>query len=394
MLARLVKIFIPVAILGLIWGAAQLPYDAWSNFKYLVLIAALAIYFVVILRGRIRDISLVVAAIFIGLAGIEAYSVVTEARPIDFRAPGYSVSRPILGWGPEHPGVFHQLKLAAKTRSVIFDVNYTIDAHRNRQVISAQSGPAVAFFGDSFTFGTGLPDSQTLPQIFADLYDRKLGVMNFGFPGYGPQQFLRALETDMFDSLLRRRVRLFVYETAAFHAERASCAAGFMLRAPRYEMVDGQPIYRGACYQHWTVPVELFANTSLYHDFIEPALGGPTRGDVDLYVAILARAAELGREKYGAPTLILYIRGAEPYLRRCGYTDQDIIQHMRAAGVDVLDVSLDPAAFPGKPLAIPGDGHPSAVANAARAAMAKAYIERTQPNLFAVPRPNGPGAAG
>ena len=380
---RFAKILVPVVILGAIVYVFEAPYDNWGGFKYFSLAAVLAIYFAVVLRGWIRDVLLVVATVLIGFAGIEAYSVVTQARPVETRAPGYSGYRPILGWGPEHPGIFHHVKLAAKTRSVIFDVNYTIDANRNRKVISTETGPAVAFFGDSFTFGTGLPNSQTLPQIFADLYDRKLGVLNFGFPGYGPQQFLRALETDMFNSLLRGRVRLFVYETAAFHAERTSCAAGFMMRAPRYEMVDGRPTYRGACYQSWTILNQLFANTSLYHAFVEPAIGGPSRADVDLYVAVLARAAELAREKYGAPTLILYIRGDERYLRRSGYTEEDIIKHMRDAGLDVLDVTLDAAAFPGKPLTIPGDGHPSAVANAARAALLKAYIERTDPNLFA-----------
>jgi hypothetical protein len=384
MLASLfAKILIPVVILGALLYVFEAPYDNWGSFKYFSLAAALAIYLAVISRGRIRDISLIVATVLIGFAGIEAYSVVAQARPVETRAPGYSGYQPILGWGPEHPGVFRHVKLAAKTRSVIFDVNYTIDEHRNRRVISAETGPAVAFFGDSFTFGTGLQDSQTLPQIFADLYDRKLGVLNFGFPGYGPQQFLRALETDMFDSLLRRRVRLFVYETAAFHAERTSCTAGFMMRAPRYEMVDGRPTYRGACYQKWTILNQLFANTSLYHAFIEPALGGPSREDIDLYVAVLARAAELAREKYGAPTLVLYIRTSNRYLRRSGYTEQGVMQHMREAGLDVLDVTLDTAAFPGKPLTIPGDGHPSAVANAARATLIKAYIERTDPNLFA-----------
>jgi hypothetical protein len=380
---RFAKILVPVVILGALLYVIEVPYDNWGSFKYFALAAVLAIYFAVISRGRIRDVALVVATVLVGFAGVEAYSVSTQARPVETRAPGYSGYRPILGWGPEYPGVFRHVKLAAKTRSVIFDVNYTIDAYRNRKVISAESGPAVAFFGDSFIFGTGLQDSQTLPQIFADLYDRKLGVLNFGFPGYGPQQFLRALETDMFDSLLRRRVHLFVYETAAFHAERTSCADGFMMRAPRYEMVDGRPTYRGACYEHWTVLLQLLANTSLYRTFIEPALGGPTRRDIDLYIAVLARAAELAREKYGAPTLIVYIRGWENYLRRSGYTEQDIIRHMRDAGLDVLDATLDQAAFPGKPLTIPGDGHPTAVANAARAALMKAYIERTQPNLFA-----------
>jgi hypothetical protein len=375
MAAWLAKTLVPLAILGTLVYLYEAPYDNWSSFKYLALLAALAIYCVVVFRGRIRDFGVVAATVLLVLAAIEAYLVVTQAQPIETRAPGYSGYRPILGWGPQYPGVFHNVKIAARTHAVIFDAKYTIDEHRNRKVISAESGPTVAFFGDSFTFGTGLPDSQTLPQIFADLHDRKIGALNFGLPGYGPQQFLRALETDLFDPLLRGRARLFVFETGAYQAERASCAAGFMLRAPSYELVDGRPVYSGPCYAHWGTVKELFANTALYRVFFEPALG-PSRKDVDLFIAILARAAQLARQKYGAPTLVAFIRMGDGYLRRAGYTETDVIQHMRAAGLDVLDATLDQNDFPGQPLTIPGDGHPSAVANQARARMIDAYIQQ------------------
>jgi hypothetical protein len=375
MAAWLAKILVPLAILGTLVYLYGAPYDNWSSFKYLALLAALAIYCVVVFRGRIRDFGVVAATVLLVLAAIEAYSVVTQAQPIETRAPGYSGYRPILGWGPQYPGVFHNVKIAARTHAVIFDAKYTIDEHRNRKVISAESGPTVAFFGDSFTFGTGLPDSQTLPQIFADLHDRKIGALNFGFPGYGPQQFLRALETDLFDPLLRGRARLSVFETGAYQAERASCAAGFMLRAPSYELVDGRPVYSGPCYAHWGAVKELFANTALYRVFFEPTLG-PSRKDVDLFIAILARAAQLARQKYGAPTLVVFIRMGDGYLRRAGYTETDVIQHMRAARLDVLDATLDQNDFPRQPLTIPGDGHPSAVANQARARMIDAYIQQ------------------
>jgi hypothetical protein len=68
------------------------------------------------------------------------------------------------------------------------------------------------------TFGQGVPDAETLPQAFADATGYRLNVLNLAFlcgrhrislnvlnlafPGYGPQQFLRALETDMFRDLL------------------------------------------------------------------------------------------------------------------------------------------------------------------------------------------------
>jgi hypothetical protein len=55
------------------------------------------------------------------------------------------------------------------------------------------------------TFGQGVPDADTLPQAFADATGHRWRVLNLAFPGYGPQQFLRSLETDIFRDLLTSR---------------------------------------------------------------------------------------------------------------------------------------------------------------------------------------------
>lgn len=383
--ARIARIAVPVVILAGFWANSRAYSDNWQGFKYFALSVAVAIYIAVIARRPFREMAIVTASVLFGMSALEAFAIIREDRPIDSLSAGYSVSQPILGWGPEHPGVFHQTKLAAKTRQTIFDVDYTIDGHRTRNVVSADGGPTVAFFGDSMTFGTGLPDSGTLPQLFADAYGRTIRVLNLAFPGYGPQQFLRALQTDIYDDILRQDLRLVVYQTAPWHAERSSCMSGFMLRAPRYEMVDGRPSFQGTCYGRLsTVLKQLIANTSLYRVFFEP-LQSLGHDDIDLYIAIIARAAQLAREKYGAPTLVLYLPAGEGYLKRSAYTDDQIMQRMRDAGLAVVEAGLDPAHFPGQPLTIPGDGHPTAVANAARAAMVKAYIERANLPLLAAP---------
>jgi hypothetical protein len=54
-------------------------------------------------------------------------------------------------------------------------------------------------------------DAETLPQVFADAIERKQRVLNLGFPGYGPHQFLRELETGYFDNVVGSQPKLFVW---------------------------------------------------------------------------------------------------------------------------------------------------------------------------------------
>jgi hypothetical protein len=346
-----------------------LPWSHWDGFYGLALGFAAAVFAAAVVR-RLRHAFIVVASVVLCLAVAEAYALVVSAPAIEIRTPGYSLPDPVLGWRPGHPGVFHHRSLDGKTGSVIYDIDYTIDEYRNRQVISAPTGTSIAFFGDSMTFGQGVPDAETLPQAFADATGDQWRVLNFAFPGYGPQQFLRALETDMFRDLLTEP-RLFVFLTAPWHAERSACTSNFVLRAPRYVMVEGRLVYKDKCIDHWPVWLRYWlTRTAIYSVFLEPVFGGAGPADMDLYVAILIRAGQLARERYGVPTLILY-QPYDAYVRRAGFTDQQIMQRLRDGGLIVIDAGLDPNDFPGQNLRIPGDGHPTGVANRAWAVLVR-----------------------
>jgi hypothetical protein len=108
----------------------------------------------------------------------------------------------------------------------------------------------------------------------------------------------------------------------------------------------------------------------MYSMFFEPAFGGARSADIDLFVAILVRAGQLAREKYGVPTLVLYLPD-EAYASRAGVTDAQIMGRLREGGLVVIDAGLDPGDFPGQELQIPGDGHPTGVANRARALLVR-----------------------
>jgi hypothetical protein len=376
----LVRIAVPLAILTAGVWVHFAPQTYWSRFYILLLVAAGVAYIAVVVGPRrARDVLAIVASILFGLAAVEGYLVYAYRTTVDRNTPGFSVTQPVLGWGPAHPGIYHHTKIEIKTGRSIFDVDYTIDEHLNRKVDSPADAPTVAIAGGSAVFGNGVPDQSTLSQTFADAIGRRLHVVSIAFDGYGAQQFLRTLETGIRDDALTR-MRVFVFVSGLDLVDRGACIEGFALRGPRYELVNGQVTFFGTCAERWSLPMRwLFSATSL-HDIIAPSLINiPVRDRIDLYIAMLVRAGQLVREKYGVPTAILYMPGPG-YAQRGRYTDDEIVVRLRAGGLIVIDGGLDLAAFPGQDLSIPGDGHPTAVANRARAQLlAQGLGALTQP---------------
>jgi hypothetical protein len=203
-----------------------------------------------LLRGKWRDFLLVVTSLAFGIFLIEAAANIWEPRePTVVGQDGLFALRPVTGWGPVHAGRYHVEKTDPKTGAAIYSADYTIDSNLVRQTLSCEKGPAVVFFGCSYTFGLGLNDGETLPQAFADSLGRKQRVLNLGYPAYGPQQFLSELQAGVFDSVIGPQPRVFVFLTSAWHAERSACKPYWMSYAARYKIEDGQLLLKGACYE-------------------------------------------------------------------------------------------------------------------------------------------------
>ncbi len=367
--------FIPFVLVLAAYFLSVASYSKYTRGLYEFLAFLLLADLAVGLRGGWRNAATVVAATVFGLAAIELTSAAMEKdQPVDPR--GFSTSRAVLGWGPSAPGVYHSTRVGPGG-AFIYDVDYTIDDHLLRRTTSGSAGPSVAFFGDSMMFGQGLADSETLPQAYADLTGRKTRVLNFGFPGYGPQQMLRAVETGLFDPLLWD-TKTFVILTVGWHVGRASCRDGFMARAPRYELHDGRLVFVGACAEGLSrIWDDVFVSSASFRRFARPIAEAVTRADVEIYLAELRRSAELVKQNYGARLIVLYLSESDPYLAKSGFTDAMIEARLRQAGVEVVDATLSPKDFPpGTSLTIPGDGHPSAIADRARAALLKDYLAK------------------
>jgi hypothetical protein len=155
----------------------------------------------VLLRGKWRNFLLVPASLAFGICLIEGAANIWEPKEVTVVSPPYGLytTRPIIGEGPDRAGLFHQQKTDQSTGATVYNVDYSIDSNLLRHTQSCETGPAIVFFGCSFMFGAGLNDADTLAQAFADSLDRKERVLNLGFPGYGPQQFLSEMQSGLFD---------------------------------------------------------------------------------------------------------------------------------------------------------------------------------------------------
>lgn len=373
---------IPILLAAIAFLEIERPFVSFRLFTFACLFLILA-DLTSLTQKKIRDVLLGVTSLVLGILVLEAVSDRISPQATLKTTQGLTVRQPVLGWGPQHSGRFHARKIDPKTGTVIYDVDYTIDTNLLRRTDSCETCGTIAFFGDSVTFGEGINDGNTLPQAFADGLDRKERVLNLAYSGYGPQQFLRELETGRFDQVIGPRPKLFVFLTGAWHAQRTACKASWVLYAPRYALENGKLVYKGPCYtgiglwlQEWGV------HAALYRKFIEPDLERLTDDDFELYVRILLAAVSLAEEKYKVPTLIPYLRLPKAYFHGTSFSDDEIIRQLRAGGADVLDLSSLQKPTAGALLAIPGDGHPTPYANRLRAAILKTYIEQNLPEVL------------
>jgi hypothetical protein len=339
-----------------------------------------------LLRGKWRDFLIMLTSLAFGICLIEAVANIWEPPERIVVSPeGLFAPRPVIGWGPGHAGQFHADKTDPRTGGTIYTVNYTIDSNLLRQTQSCETGPAVVFFGCSVTFGIGLNDDQTLPQAFADSLDRKVRVLNLGFGGYGPQHFLSELQFGIFDTLIGPQPRLFVFLTSAGHAERSACRPNWVRRGPRYIIENGQLLLKGACNEGFSLWFrDWLENSAAFNWLIEPYLRRVSRDDIELYIKITLAAVNLAKAKYGVPVIVLYFKSVEDsYLSGTGFSTEDVLQRLRDGGAVVIDAALNDEAAAGMTLKIPGDEHPTALANRLRAAILKNYLEQNMSGVLA-----------
>ncbi len=106
---------------------------------------------------------------------------------------------------------------------VIYQVEYATDANRRRLTPVSNPGQRdtfALFFGDSFTFGDGLANNQTLPAAVGQLAP-KVMPYNYGVSGYGPQHMLAQLQNRNLRAEVSQPQGVAVYTFICSHINRA-----------------------------------------------------------------------------------------------------------------------------------------------------------------------------
>lgn len=145
----------------------------------------------------------------------------------------------ILGYAPVKEQ--HFTEATHFKGSLLYDIAYTIDEHGLR--ISSPTGsqsnlqtPCILFFGDSFTFGEGVRDEDTLPYRVSIKSDQAYRAYNFGFLGYGPHQMLAQLQHGLVRDAIDCIPRYAIYQALPSHVSRAVGLEAWDRAGPKYTL--------------------------------------------------------------------------------------------------------------------------------------------------------------
>jgi hypothetical protein len=327
-------------------------------------------------RGWVRVVSVNACLVLLLFGAIEAaFAMLLTRRNRSFPEypPLYFQPDDELGGAPQK-GSAHVTKRTGST--VVYDVTYTIGANGLRASPPDRGTDAKAcalFFGDSFMFGEGLADDQTIPWRVGVLTNGDARAFNFGFHGFGAQQMLAALEGDRVAKSVACRPTHIIYEAIPDHVARAAGYYGFMRHGPRYELVSNAARSDSVAYRGHFDDAE--NNRSAIGAAIANAMAkswlyrwltslSPLPDDEDLkrYVAIVTTARRVAAEKYpGSRFDVLYwdIHGESPM-------DEKVLPALRAAGLSVFDAEQILPGFRENPSTFalsPYDAHPGARAD-------------------------------
>jgi hypothetical protein len=220
-------------------------------YLWIFLVGSAALFVTAALDRKRRALWFNVACIGVGLGIFEYYLWTSghrgyEARRVNEGNVDQRIHAPHkqLGWAPL-PGTVATQKLFFEGE-VLYDVSYTIAPNGLRisspaAVGSNLSAECILFFGDSFTFGQGLEDHQTLPFQVHEKSMQRYRTYNFGVNGYGAHQMLAALQHGLVHDIVqcgRSQVSHVFYQGITDHVHRSAGRLWWETHGPRYVLTE------------------------------------------------------------------------------------------------------------------------------------------------------------
>jgi hypothetical protein len=348
-------------------GAQLLPSALWAC----GLAALLGLAGVVLLRGnRWRTGALLATALAVSLALLDAVAGFLSPAPmgrglVQTTDPKWwPPPDPILGFRPK-PDT-EVVATATFGPELIYRQTYRFDGTAARVTPAGPAGAGTyLFLGDSFVFGQGLADDQSLAAQFAKASDYKVRTVNLGVPGYGPNHLVRAFEAGLLDRYADQSVKLVVSWIIPAHLARVTGDGSWLGSSPRYVLDKGVPRHTGSFNDYrWSHPLAGLKHLLGEQFQFVDAIGMRQRQEeqADLFVALMVRLQQLSREKFGAPLIVVYSWPDE--VHRKGYGDAEfligVLNRLRQAGIALLSVDNLTSKIDMSLLLIPHDGHPTA----------------------------------
>jgi hypothetical protein len=251
----------------------------------------------------------------------------------------------------------------------VYDVVYSFDAVGGRVGAWAPTKDhAMVIAGDSFNFGEGLSNDDTLSSYLQSKSGTHLSVPNLALPGYGMHQVLRQLELDAPARHGAPSFNWLVVSLVDNHIERVNGRYSWSAGGPEYAIDETGTLRLIGKFGERQQPewMRLLHNGSRFYDVLELLAGkfGNSQ-DERRFVAIMRAMREVTERKYKARLLVLYHPGIAFFN---DFVGRKALMHrlLGDAGVTYVDVN---DAIPGIDASyfIPGDGHPAAKLNAALA---------------------------
>jgi len=232
------------------------------------------------------------------------------------------------------------------------------------------------FFGDSFTYGEGLNDHETLPYLFEDLSRGRYKVYNFGFHGYGPHQMLRIIETGLLEKIVvDQQPMVVIYEALIQHIERVSGKMIWDAKVPRYKLSpSGMAEYAGT----FTDDPSLKENLKHTKDLSNPKSQllakltriNRTQEDIKLFVQIVLQVKYLLEKRHKARFYVVVWTFGDK-------DDGKVIDDLKKSAIDIITVDQIFKEYkdPMEKYMIEVDNHPTKLANERLAKYLLEYIK-------------------